>query len=70
MTCAMSPSAVGKVRQAPGFAAKPLATANWRARAGSSAQIASHVVLVANVMGIAEVAGAVSNMEDMLYLRS
>src|SRR5216684_1957600 len=66
-TCAICPSAAGKARHAPGLAAKPLASANCRACAGSPAQIASHVALVANVMGIADVAGEVWNTECMLF---
>src|SRR6266705_3208678 len=65
-TCAICPSAEGKARHAPGLAAKPLASANCRACAGSAVETASHVAFVANVMGMADAAGAVSNTEGML----
>jgi hypothetical protein len=45
-----------------------MAEANCRASAGSSAAIVCHVDLVANVMGTAEVAGAVSNTDGMLLV--
>jgi ApbE superfamily uncharacterized protein (UPF0280 family) len=48
------------------LAANPLARANCREGAGRSAEIASHVAFVANVMGMAGVAGAVSNAGCML----
>src|SRR5207253_11361566 len=64
-TCAICPSAAGKARQAPGIAAKPLAFANRRASPGRSAHIASHDAPVANVMGMADGAGAISNTECM-----
>jgi hypothetical protein len=44
-----------------------LDNANWRASAGSPAQIACHVALVANRIGIEDAAGAVSNTEGMLF---
>jgi hypothetical protein len=54
------------VRNAPGFAVKPLPSANCRASAGRPAEIASQVALVVNVIGVADAAGAVSNTEFML----
>src|ERR1700687_3953459 len=65
--CAILPSAAGSVRHDPGLAAKPLASANCRASPGRPAQIASHVALVAKLMGMAVTAGAVSNTECMLF---
>jgi hypothetical protein len=49
------------------LAAKPLACANCRASAGRPAQIASQVALVANVIGMADGAGAVSNTDCMRF---
>src|SRR5690348_2501843 len=67
-TCAIFPSGAGRVKHAPGLAAKPLLDANCRACAGNSALIASHVDLVAKVMGMADAAGAVSNTDGMLLV--
>jgi hypothetical protein len=50
----------------PGLALNPLARANCRQGSGRPAEIASHVAVVANVMEVAGVAGAVSNTEGML----
>src|SRR4029079_11090780 len=55
----------GKVRQAPGLPAKPLASANCRIPAGRAAAMVSHVDLVAKVMGTAGVVGALSNGDGM-----
>ena len=49
----------------PGFAAKSLASANCRAGAARPSRIACHLVLVANVIGMAGAAGAVSNTDCM-----
>ncbi len=61
----MPPSAAGKARDLPGLASKPLASANWRAGAGNSLRIASHVALVTKVIGVTAVVGAVSNTDGM-----
>jgi hypothetical protein len=47
------------------LAAKPLAAAKAFDGAGSAALISGQVVLVANVIGMADVAGAVSKAECM-----
>src|ERR1700730_16490733 len=65
---AIFPSAAGSVKHAPGLAAKPLLDENCRAGAGNSALIAAHVDLVAKVMGMSDVAGAVSNTDGMLLV--
>src|SRR5580704_9816047 len=65
-TCAMCPSAVGRTRHAPGFAAKPFAMANWAACGGSAARTVSQLDLVVKVIGTADVAGEVANGEVML----
>src|SRR5690349_7374290 len=66
ITCAIAPSGAGRIRHLPGLAANPLASANCRAAAGSAPLIASQFALVAKVMGMALVAGAVSNTAGML----
>ena len=66
-TCAICPSAAGRIRHLPGLAVKSLAAANCRAGSGRLFEIAAHVVLVAKVIGMAEVAGAVSNGECMRF---
>src|SRR3569832_2119296 len=65
MICAIAPLPSGRASQAPGLALKALALANCRAGEGRSAAIASHVALVAKVIGMAGVAGAVSNTESI-----
>src|SRR3954447_2496687 len=67
MIWAILPSAPGRARYAPGFAVKALASANRRASPGMPALIASHVGLVAKVMGIADAAGAVANTGCILF---
>src|SRR5215468_7587132 len=66
ITCAIAPSGAGRIRHLPGFAAKPLASANCRAWSGNEFLIASQFALLANVMGMALAAAAVSNTEGML----
>ncbi len=56
----------GNASQAPGFATNPLARANCREGSGRPAEMVSHVAFVANVIGMADAAAAVSNPEDML----
>src|SRR3954451_3525001 len=63
----MFPSLPGKVRHDPGFPVKALANANCRASAGSPAHTASHVALVAKVIGMVDAAGAVAKAECMLF---
>src|SRR5262245_10088009 len=65
ITCAIAPSAAGRIRHLPGLGVKPLASANWRASAGSAFLIASQFALWANVMGMALALGAVSNTGGM-----
>src|SRR5581483_612894 len=62
-TCWISPSASGKGSQAPGLALNSLARANCLPGAGSSAEIASQLVLVAKMIGMAGRAGSVSKAE-------
>src|SRR4051812_36104036 len=66
----MFPSSAGNARHAPAFAAKPLAMANCRAGWGSCALIASQLDLVANVIGMADAPGTVSNTDFMRSLAS
>src|SRR6201988_3692656 len=66
ITCEIAPSGAGRIRHLPGFAVKPLASANCRPSAGNAPLIASQFALVAKVMGMALAAGAVSNTEGMV----
>jgi len=65
MTCAIFPSGEGSVRSLPGLAVKSLASANCFAGAASPSLIPAHVALVAKVIGMAQLAGAVSNGDCM-----
>src|SRR5882757_1987433 len=69
MICAIFPSGEGSIRSLPGLAVKSLASANCWACAENPSLIPAHVALVAKVIGMAEVAGAVSNGDCMLVSR-
>ena len=69
MTCAIWPSAEGRIRHLPGLAAKSWASANCRAGAASPSRIASQLVLVAKIMGMAGAAGAVWAGSDERAMR-